>query len=102
VQFLVLGRLEVRDDGGALLVPVTRKQRVLLAVLLLHANRAVGRDRLLDLLWGETPPRSAVANLHTYAAALRKLLAAGIPQGRLRAEGPLCQGRLGHAVVREI
>ena len=80
VEFLVLGRLETRDSTGALLVPASRKQRVLLAVLLLHANQPVGRDRLVDLLWGAAPPRSAVANLHTYAARLRKLLATGARQ----------------------
>jgi DNA-binding SARP family transcriptional activator len=63
---------------------------LLLAVLLLHANQPVGRDRLVDLLWGEAPPRSAVANLHTYAAQLRMLIASGAAlEGppRLRATG---------------
>jgi DNA-binding SARP family transcriptional activator/Tfp pilus assembly protein PilF len=72
--------LEARDGTGTLLVPPSRKQRVLLAVLLLHANQPVGRDRLVDLLWGAAPPTSAVANLHTYVARLRKLLATGARQ----------------------
>jgi DNA-binding SARP family transcriptional activator len=94
MEFLVLGRLETRDGTGALLVPATRKQRVLLAALLLHANRPVGRDRLVDLLWGVAPPRSAVANLYTYVAQLRKLLATTLPRtgpdtGRADRDGPL-------------
>ena len=35
------------------------KQRSLLALLLLHANEVVSTDRLIDELWGETPPPTA-------------------------------------------
>jgi DNA-binding SARP family transcriptional activator len=52
------------------------KQRALLAWLLLHANRVVSRDRLIDALWGERPPETAVSALQGYVAGLRKALGA--------------------------
>lgn len=50
------------------------KQRALLAILLLHANEAVSRDRLIEAVWGEAPPPSAAGSLDTYVYRLRKLL----------------------------
>jgi YVTN family beta-propeller protein len=73
MRFLVLGPLSVSLDG----VPVSlggRKQRMLLAVLLLHANQVVSRDQLIDALWGERPPASATESLVAYLYRLRKLL----------------------------
>src|SRR5687767_5851669 len=48
-----------------------RKPRMLLATLLLEPNTMVGVDTLVDVLWPDSPPRSAVANVRTYAHALR-------------------------------
>jgi YVTN family beta-propeller protein len=73
MRFEVLGPLSVSQNGEA--VPLGgRKQRTLLAVLLLHANEAVPRDHLVDALWGERPPPSAAKSLETYVYRLRKLL----------------------------
>jgi YVTN family beta-propeller protein len=73
MRFETLGPLSVSSDGEA--VPLGgRKQRTLLAVLLLHRNEVVARDHLVDALWGERPPRSAVESLDTYVYRLRKLL----------------------------
>ena len=47
MQFRLLGPLEVIDDGGRSLALGGRKQRSVLAVLLLHANEVVSRDRLM-------------------------------------------------------
>ena len=57
MQFGVLGPVEVRRDGHELLLGGP-KQRALLAILLLHANEVVSRERLADGLWGERPPSS--------------------------------------------
>ena len=58
MEFRILGPLEVYDAGKQ--VPVERaKQRALLAVLLLQANRVVARDRLIDALWDDEPPETA-------------------------------------------
>ena len=52
------------------------KQRALAAVLLLSANEVVARDRLIDELWGGTPPRSAAQSLQVYVHGLRQALGA--------------------------
>jgi YVTN family beta-propeller protein len=73
MRFAVLGPLSVSRDGGAVSLG-GRKQRTLLAVLVLHANAVVLRDDLLDALWGECPPPSASDSLDTYVYRLRKQL----------------------------
>jgi DNA-binding SARP family transcriptional activator/streptogramin lyase len=50
------------------------KQRALLALLLLHANRVVSRDRLIDELWDGSPPDTASTALQVYVSQLRKVL----------------------------
>jgi DNA-binding SARP family transcriptional activator/DNA-binding beta-propeller fold protein YncE len=75
LEFRVLGPLEVRA-GGTPLPLGGPKQRALLALLLLHANEAVSRDRLIDGVWGESPPSTIGAVLNVYLSKLRKLLAA--------------------------
>ena len=73
MRFEALGPLSVSQDGEA--VPLGgRKQRTLLAVVLLHHNEVVTRDHLVDALWGERPPPSAAKSLDTYVYRLRKLL----------------------------
>lgn len=54
----------------------TTKQQALLGVLLLHANEVVPRDGLIDDLWGERPPVTAVKAVQVYVSQLRKRLAA--------------------------
>ena len=79
-EFLVLGPLEVRTGGR----PVRlggRKQRAVLAVLALHAGEVVSTERLIDLLWGESPPSSAATALHGHVSQLRKLVEPGRGSG---------------------
>ena len=83
MEFRVLGPLEVRAGGGPVVLGGER-QRAVLAVLLLSANRVVARERLIQDLWGELPPESAVATLQTYVSRLRKLL----PDGALLTRSP--------------
>ncbi len=52
----------------------TVKERLVLAVLLLHANEVVSRDRLIDELWGESPPPTAKKAVNVYVSQLRKTL----------------------------
>ncbi|MEV1329261.1 BTAD domain-containing putative transcriptional regulator [Micromonospora costi] len=72
LRFQLLGPLRISAARGALPVG-PQKQRAMLAVLLLSANERVSLDRLVGELW-DSPPRSAVANLRTYASGLRRLL----------------------------
>ena len=54
------------------------KQRAVLAVLLLHANEPVPTARLVDELWGERPPATAVKAVQVYVSQLRKALGEGV------------------------
>ncbi len=72
----MLGPLEVVDDHGVPLQLGGPRPRALLAQLLLHANQAVSTDRLIDAVWGETPPTSASDALQVHVHALRKALGA--------------------------
>ncbi len=73
MNYRLLGPLEVRD-GEESLPLAGAKQRALLALLLVHANHVLSRDRLIDELWGDEPPETAVQSLQVYVSRLRKLL----------------------------
>jgi DNA-binding SARP family transcriptional activator len=73
VEFAILGPLEARVDGRQLGLGGP-KQRAVLAILLLDANRPVSRDRLIDGLWAESPPPSAAHTLDDYVSRLRRTL----------------------------
>ena len=74
MQFAVLGPIEVTSDAGHALPLGGPKQRTVLAMLLLEANRPVSKDRLIDGVWGERAPPSAGETLDTYVSRLRRLL----------------------------
>jgi DNA-binding SARP family transcriptional activator len=74
MEFRILGPLEVCDEGRSLPLGGA-KQRALLAILILNANRVVSVERLLDALWGEHQPTSGAKALHVYVSQLRKVLA---------------------------
>ena len=73
VQLRVLGPVDVRADGRPLLLGGA-KQRAVLAMLGLEANRTVSADHLIEGLWGEHPPVSAAKMLQNYVWRLRGLL----------------------------
>ncbi len=73
MEFRVLGALEA-GSGGAVVDLGPPKQRALLAILLLHVGEIVPVDRLIDLLWGEDPPRTAGHSIQIYISELRKAL----------------------------
>lgn len=81
MEFRILGPLEVVDEGRPLTVD-RRLSRALLAYLLLHPNEPVSSDRLVDQLWGDEPPKTAVASLQNYVSRLRRT----IGHDRLRLE----------------
>lgn len=59
LEFRLLGPFEV-SSGRRMILSGGGKRRAILAVLLLSANEAVSVERLIDALWGETAPASAV------------------------------------------
>ncbi len=77
LTFRILGSLRLSANGVPLdLGP--RKQRILLAALLCHANTVVRVDDLIEAIWEDTPPRTARKNLQAYVSALRKIVPEGI------------------------
>jgi DNA-binding SARP family transcriptional activator/streptogramin lyase len=74
VEFRILGPLEVVEDGNPVALG-TLKERLVLGVLLLHANEFVSRERLIDDLWGEAPPPTAQKAVNVYLSKVRKTLA---------------------------
>ena len=73
-EFRILGPLEVVAADGEPLALGGQRQRAVLALLLLHANRVVSTELLVDSLWGEQPPRTATTSLQNAIVALRKVL----------------------------
>jgi YVTN family beta-propeller protein len=73
MEFRILGSLEVEDDGRLLKLGGA-KQRAVLALLLLHANEVVPRERMIDEVWGASRPETATTALQVQISQLRKLL----------------------------
>ena len=70
VRFRVLGPVEI-DSEGAAPAQLRRRERALLAILLLERERLVPADRLCDLLWDGDPPDGARRMLHSHVARIR-------------------------------
>ena len=87
LHFAILGPVEASTNGERLALGGP-KQRALLALLLLHANEVVSRDRIIDELWGDRPPTSAPAALNVYVSKLRKILSAAGADDVLRTQDP--------------
>jgi DNA-binding SARP family transcriptional activator/tetratricopeptide (TPR) repeat protein len=83
VKFRILGPLEVLSGEQPLAVP-RAQHRALLLALLLSPNEVVSTDRLIDALWGESPPATAMTALQGHVSQLRKLL----PPERLVTRSP--------------
>ena len=73
MQIRVLGHLEVTVDDRPVVLGGP-KQRAVLAMLGLEANRTVTADRLAEGLWGEEPPSSAGKMVQNYVWRLRQAL----------------------------
>jgi DNA-binding SARP family transcriptional activator len=80
VEFRILGPLEV-GAGDAVLALRGRRQRALLAILVLHANEVVSAERLIDDLWGADAPESGIAALQVRVSQLRRALETHGPDG---------------------
>src|SRR2546430_7411223 len=94
MEFRILGTLEGLWDGqGSDLGG--QKQRALVALLPLEANKPVSRDRLIDALWEEEPTATAQKAIQVYVSQLRKLLG----KERLLTRAP---GYLLHAEADEL
>lgn len=86
MEFRILGPLEVIDGERPVALPKGRA-RALLGFLILHAAEVLSTDRLIDALWGETPPKTAITVLQGLVLNLRRSLepkrAGGAPASML-------------------
>jgi DNA-binding SARP family transcriptional activator len=73
VELKFLGPLEVDGPSGPVPLGAT-KERLLIALLALRANEVVSTAQLVDGLWGEDPPPTAVKTLHAHVARVRRRL----------------------------
>ena len=71
LEFRILGPLEVVRDGESLEFRGSR-ERGLLALLVLNANRTVSPERLAEDLWGDAPPEGAAGTLRAYVSRVRR------------------------------
>jgi DNA-binding SARP family transcriptional activator len=76
LRLQVLGPLVARREGRLIGLGPPR-QRAVLGLLALLPDRLVHRETIIDALWGERPPASAVNLVQTYVSRLRRALDEG-------------------------
>lgn len=76
----LLGPVEIHGSAGPVRLGGP-KPRAVLATLALSTGRVVGVDRLIAAGWGDDPPASVVAQVHTTITRLRQALATARPAG---------------------
>ncbi len=81
MDFRILGPLEIVDGDLVLGLPGGRG-RALLALLILHPGEVIATERLIDELWGETSPPTAVKALQGRVSDLRKRLESDRDEGK--------------------
>jgi class 3 adenylate cyclase/DNA-binding SARP family transcriptional activator/tetratricopeptide (TPR) repeat protein len=77
VDFGILGPLAVWKDGTEVKLGAAM-ERKLLAVMLLHANEVMSKERLAHALWGEQPPGRPDKGVQVRVSELRKRLGTGV------------------------
>jgi DNA-binding SARP family transcriptional activator len=73
VRVRLLGPVDVLADDGPLEVRGLRR-RAVLATLALQAGEVVSTDRLMDAVWGEDAPSTAMNTLQSHVSHLRRVL----------------------------
>jgi len=73
-EIRVLGPLQFTHAGSSA-APTAPKPRAILALALLHVDQTILVRDLIQELWGDRPPSSAMTTVQTYVLTLRKLLA---------------------------
>jgi class 3 adenylate cyclase len=73
---LGVGPIQARQHGAPVTIPGA-KPRAILTMLGLHVGSVVSADTLVELLWGEDPPRTAAKALQTHISSLRRTLGDG-------------------------
>jgi WD40 repeat protein/DNA-binding SARP family transcriptional activator len=86
LEIRILGRVDALVDGQALPLGGS-KQRAVLAMLALRANRTVAAEELIDGLWGDRPPQSAAKMVQLYVHRLRKAFGKDWSEARIVTRG---------------
>lgn len=74
MKLRLLGPTEVVGDDGRTVKLPRGRARSLLALLALHPGEVLSTDRLIDALWGDEAPATAITALQGHVSALRKRL----------------------------
>ena len=96
LRYGVLGPLSVVRGDGIEVDLGPPKQRAVLGLLLLERGGVVPTDRMIDALWGASPPPSALASLQAYVSNLRRAL-----RDEERAMSPITRRAPGYALEIE-
>jgi DNA-binding SARP family transcriptional activator len=75
VELRILGPFQVFADSGREVGLPTGRERALLAALVLRRAEVVSVDALVEALWGDTAPSTAVKAVQGYVSHLRRVLA---------------------------
>ena len=86
VEFRLLGDVAALVDGDPVDLGHVR-QRCVLAVLLVEANKTVHIDQLLERVWVDRPPQRAHSSLYSYLSRLRRCLSSAEGVGIARQRG---------------
>jgi WD40 repeat protein/DNA-binding SARP family transcriptional activator len=86
IEVRILGRVDAVVDGEPMHLRGS-KQRAVLAMLALRANRTISADELIDGLWGDRPPASAAKNVQLYISRLRRALDSDGAEARILTHG---------------
>ena len=86
-ELRILGAVEARQNGEPLALG-PRKQRALLARLVISANQVVSKDLLIEDLWAGEPPPGAAKTLRSHISRLRSALACGEDSPAIDARPP--------------
>ena len=76
VQIRLLGGVRASDDSGVAVDVGPAKCQAVLAALALQPGSVVSVSRIVEMVWGEEPPRTAEKTLQSYVTRLRKGLGA--------------------------
>ncbi|MCW2945554.1 MAG: transcriptional regulator, family [Actinoallomurus sp.] len=79
MQVRLLGPVELWDGSAS--VPLGPRARAVLAALSLDPGRVHSVDRLIEAVWGERAPTTAIAQIHACVSALRRAWRTADPGG---------------------
>ncbi|MFC5666320.1 BTAD domain-containing putative transcriptional regulator [Kitasatospora misakiensis] len=86
MKFRLLGPLEA--NNGTLKAALGPRLRIVLAMLLLNANRTVSTERLMEAVWGDAPPATARPQIQIVISMLRREISSPGQENIIRTRAP--------------